>query len=839
MRSKYLVVNKYFISLMIFLIVITMSVIVKGVSSKNSDTTQNQIGELESAKYIISEAEKIIYRVIPQTDVTSFVNNFNTSNQIKVYKDKECSSEITSGYIGTGMVLKDETKGTIYEISTIGDFDGDGEIGQIELTNLIRHVVGLKDYQLDGVLLKSADLNNDKQINIVDITILIRYTVYGELEIPENQEIKSPTIEIVSGTQGNNDWYTSNVSLKITPNIEENLLEKTTYKISGDKSQEETEIDSNQVITLEQGKYSITAYSYGKSGFKSLATRKEINIDTTMPQIGNVNMWLEEKGGTEYTPNTWTSHDVILEIEDGLDNESGHDYTKYYINGEEQKEKTITLTESGVYNIEIETVDKAGNVSSKEEVVKIDKNSILPPKIEVISGTKSEGSDWYNSETVVLQVSNEDVAENSAKIVKNTYTIEGSKEVKETDVNSDGRITITENGVFTITAYSINEAGQKSEGTTITIKKDSTRPGAPVITIVSGTKLEGIEDWYIDNVSLKISKPEESTTSQVTQLVYVIEGAQETKETEIENEGIVTITKEGVSTITAYSINEAGNKSDATTIIIQKDSEAPDLSKISVKDIGTNSFKLVGEAEDKTSGIKTYEFYINDELINTVNTNVKQVEIPIENKPSGIYKAYVIVKDNAGNEKKSNEIEIQTAKLTENEIDHFEFVITGFSITNNNEDVEDAQDAVIATISDTSLTNNSKYIMINSKDPNINGTITGKLRLVCKDGTIVEDFSYFPADLNINMSYYADGSGTTYTHNNEVNFFGVDLNSGNVQDGESVETNIIMSNIDIENNKFTISEENLTGTQTYTRATINSVTLNGEKMNFSVVQEQI
>ena len=48
-----------------------------------------------------------------------------------------------------------------------------------------------------------------------------------------------------------------------------------------------------------------------------------------------------------------------------------------------------------------------------------------------------------------------------------------------------------------------------------------------------------------------------------------------------------------------------------------------------------------------------------------------------------------------------------------------------------------------------------------------------------------------------------------------------------------------MSNIDIENNRFTISEENLTGTQTYTRATINSVTLNGEKMNFSIVQEQI
>ena len=48
-----------------------------------------------------------------------------------------------------------------YQISVIGDFDSDGRIKQVEITKLIRHVVGLKEYQLTGVYLKSADLNNN------------------------------------------------------------------------------------------------------------------------------------------------------------------------------------------------------------------------------------------------------------------------------------------------------------------------------------------------------------------------------------------------------------------------------------------------------------------------------------------------------------------------------------------------------------------------------------------------------------------------------------------------------------------------------------------------------
>lgn len=534
--------------LALFLIILFSSI---QVNATNEETFENSTGgnsvsenvqELESEKYIIDENNKVIYRVIPETQVDVFKNNFNMPDNVEVYLDSDCTEEVDSGIIGTGMYIKNLVDNTVYEISTIGDFNGDGEIGQIEITNLIRHVVGLRDYQLSGVIAKSADLNNDNNLNIVDITLIIRYIVYGELEIPENPKMDQPTLEVVSGNLGENNWYTNDVEIKINSNNSEDIIDKT------------------------------------------------------------------------------------------------------------------------------------------------------------------------------------------------TYMVQGTDQVAETEIKDGETFKITKDGTWIITAYNYNKAGSRIESEELTIQRDSTDPN---------------------------------------------------------------------------------------------------MSKVSAKDINVDSFVLVGEGSDETSGVITYEFYLDNELISTVNTNVKQVEIPVTGKKPGIYKAYIIVKDNAGHEKKSEEIDVQTTRLTQSELDYFEFVVTEFNVEN----ADGSQEGVTATISDTSLTSNSKYIMVNSEKQDVKGSVIGKLRLVCKDGTVVENLAFFPEELTINMAYYAGGSGTVYTHNNEANFFGININEKNVQDGETAETSIIISNENVKENKFVISDEKLTGTQTYTRATINSISLNGKDLLFRIVQE--
>ena len=507
------------------------------------DATNRSGDNLESDKYIIDTNAKMIYRVVPQTQIDTFKSNFNLPDQIKVYMDTSCTQEVTSGTIGTGMYVKNLADNNVYVISVIGDFNGDGTINQIEITNIIRHVVGLKNYQLSGAALKSADLNNDQEINIIDITILIRYIVYNKLEIPENPVMQAPTMRIISGDLGSNNWYTNDVEIRVNTNNYAGIVEKTVCKIQGP--------NKGQELVLEDGEC-----------FK-----------------------------------------------------------------------------------------------------------------------------------------------------------------------------ITEDGIWTITAYNYNKAGIQSKETVLTIQKDSTKPN--------------------------------------------------------------------VATVTA-------------------------------KDINVDSFTLVGEGSDETSGVITYEFYLDNELISTVNTNVKQVEIPVKGKKPGIYNAYIIVKDSAGHIKKSEEIDVQTTRLTQNEIDYFEFVVTEFNVGN----ADGSTNGATAIISDTSLTGNSKYIMVNSEQQDVGGTVIGKLRLVCKDGTVIENLEYFPEELTINLEYFAGGSGTTFTHNNEANFFGIDLNAKGVQDGEVNETSILISDENVKENKFTISDKKLTGTKTYTRVTINSISLNGNNLQFRIIQEK-
>ena len=55
--------------------------------------------------------------------------------------------------------------------------------------------------------------------------------------------------------------------------------------------------------------------------------------------------------------------------------------------------------------------------------------------------------------------------------------------------------------------------------------------------------------------------------------------------------------------------------------------------------------------------------------------------------------------------------------------------------------------------------------------------------------------------------------------------------------GKNKTTNLVINNSNVTENKFTITEKKLTGTQTYIRATIQSMMLNGENINFRIVQE--
>ena len=115
-----------------------------------------------------------------------------------------------------------------------------------------------------------------------------------------------------------------------------------------------------------------------------------------------------------------------------------------------------------------------------------------------------------------------------------------------------------------------------------------------------------------------------------------------------------TITKNGITGkwyLWTLLETESGTKVIGKSEAFYFDNQGPEVTLTSTP-ISENSFELDATGKDAESEIRKYDFYINDELAKTIETNEERVIYTIENKEMGEYNTYVIVTDNAGNETK-------------------------------------------------------------------------------------------------------------------------------------------------------------------------------------------
>lgn len=150
-------------------------------------------------------------------------------------------------------------------------------------------------------------------------------------------------------------------------------FKSTTYEIDGP-----TDIKSfdGELIFKDNGVYTITVTTTDNVNRIS-QNIYEIYIDKTVPRPGNVTLKKNDANGEEYLDGTWTNTDVYVEVENGSDMGSGHNNTKYEIKGSTNVSKkageTTTLTAEGESTLVVTTTDNAGNVSTREFIIKIDK----------------------------------------------------------------------------------------------------------------------------------------------------------------------------------------------------------------------------------------------------------------------------------------------------------------------------------------------------------------------------------------------------------------------------------------------------------------------------------
>ena len=783
---------------------------------------------LESEEYAISQKSLTISRIIPKTDIEEFKQQFNLEKEkVHVYA-KNGTTEMKNGVIGTGMKIRFDNIENEYTACVTGDINSDGEISQYEISKAIKHVVGLEAHQLSGINATAIDVDGDGEITQKDVSILIKYVVYGKLDINGKKTPTAPIISVLSGEQGKNNWYTSGVELQINkPEKSPVKIEYMVLEITGTENIQETQIDDAKKITIQQdGTYEVKAYSVSVIGTKSEIATLTVKINKTSPINAEIVATLGSEDGTEYIFGETAKQNIYVKEKEKI----GNEVTIEAQGTNELKAGTslpIVLENEGKTKLIVSTENEAGLVTKREYTAIIDKQIKRPGsltlKLNDANGNEYKSNTWTNQNVYM------EVVQGGQNIVT-TFKVDGTVAIEE----RSEPLTITQEGLYTITVINRDDVGNESE-TSFKVKIDKTAPVAPVLQIVKGEKDQEDNEWYKGDVNLKIiESTEDEGGSGVSHATYEVSGTANVPETRTNGQEM-SIVNEGIYTITIYEYDVAGNKSEGATQVIKIDKTTPQNIKLVASQITGKTFHIQASSEENLSGTAKYQLYIDGKLYKELNSSENTADFDVIEQSSKIHQVSIIIYDVAGNANIET-IQVNMGRLNTSEIDHIEFEINSFTRTNNGSTVANGADFLI---SDTSLSDASKFIQVNSATTNVKGTITGNIKLVRKDGEVVNVLEYFPEGLKIEVSQYSNGSGTVWQHNANINMLNSTNSNQGKEEGQSYSSTVDVSNKQNNDNKFEISDEKQKGTRTYTRFIIKSVTLNDKNIPFRITSNVI
>jgi len=515
----------------------------------------------------------------------------------------------TTSQEGTAKVTinKQESVGTytmVYKImqgsTTIQNWTN--AAGNTETINNLKHgytvIAGLDDGTNTGV--------NTKTISILDATDPTPATLVMK---QTNESGKAYT---------NNTWTNQNIYIQSTGGSDQQ---------SGLKTVQATKNDANLTLpttVTDEGTTTITLTTTDWAG-RTAANTYNLKIDKTDPTPGTITM--KQGGSTEtaYTNNTWTNQNVYIHLNNGTDEVggSGHKTTTYTItggtyNGSTHYTENTTLTETGIYTIQVTTTDNAGNTTGNSYTVKIDKGgstssitSLTQAPTTPTNGTVTLTGKAKNSTSGIVAYQ---FSTDSTLTGTSTGWIDITSTTGETTQNHE----ITDNNTY---YFYIKDGAGNVTKKAITVNNIDKTP--PTITI--------------GEPSTTYLKNGQTATYNITtsKTVTLSDSIQATVTGDASTGSTVTITGNGttyVAILTAGNGNgaitlnlpaglfqdSAGNTSAQVTkpgVIL--DNTAPTITSFSATDIASDSITVTVRATDNTGGIgldteNTYNYYISE-----------------------------------------------------------------------------------------------------------------------------------------------------------------------------------------------------------------------------------
>jgi len=446
----------------------------------------------------------------------------------------------------------------------------------------------------------------------------------SECDLSKTVDAISPIVELtlIEGTVGNDNWYKTEtyVKVKVTDDSSGFKHYKWCQGVNCAPNEIET-INESSKLLVDSNEAGICVQGVDNAGNVSEVVCSEVvKVDTVSPEFKGI-------------------EDLKININDEIDLISGvevSDVTSGLEGTFTTNPTTLTITQTGEYEVKYIAIDKAGNEKEVTRKVIVSANA---PDITFEEDALNEYG--WAKEDFYVTIS---VIDNTGKGIKEVYvcTSNESDRCEPTNIDSsikDNKITrliATESNNNRICVKAIDNENQSSEVIcSDAYKLDKTDPVVGSINVNGGTPSEG---WYKEDIAITTNEGTDGLSGHLSTTVDV---SSITENTEGKVVTVTTKDKAGNTITKEYTL-----KLDKTQAIVE-------ITK------ATNSTKLTATITPTTTiSNYSYKWYQDGNLVSNATTNTYTPNA------AGTYKLEVTT--GAGKVATSNEITINSYTITYN-----------------------------------------------------------------------------------------------------------------------------------------------------------------------------
>ena len=567
--------------------------------------------------YVQEEHSKLANNPLVQNQVVSILNNKNDNilnrsraESVKTIKLKvECPVELhiydrNGNHMGpteTAMYEENISLGSYYQ-------DGDMKFALLNYDNYNVEIVGTDNGEMTYTVQIYKDESPEQTIRFEKIlispttviksntnidggvTLMVDNDSDGEtdqiipptlvLDSEKSKDDIAPTVDYSVEGIKKNDWYSSDVQVKIFGSDVNSGIHHIEYKINDEAPQ----VYTDSIYFTKEGRYAISAIAFDNMGNASSVKSIKVNIDKYQPTDPVIKVSQAD----------WTDQNVSVTFGGSIDTGSGVNKYQIKLNNGEWMDysETVILSSPGETEIQARSIDYAGNISNiVSQNVKIDKK---PPGVPALELNRTN---WTMDEVILSLI---DGTDTQSGILKSQIKIGDLGEW----VDYVNPIKIVEEGKTTIYARTIDRAGNISEEASIQAKIDRSEPTAPnIVTTTLG--------WSNKDVKVSISNGVDNG-SGVNRTEYRIgnAGSWETYSSPM------LFDAEGITTIFARTFDNLGQVSVTTSSTISIDKTPPMTPELHLSTTDWTNSDIVLSISgglDHMSGLHKVQYKVGEE----------------------------------------------------------------------------------------------------------------------------------------------------------------------------------------------------------------------------------